>query len=94
MNITEYTTADCFYCFQLKELFKRANIEAEIIEIVSPEPGATECEEGTMWRWQFADKFPDIMAFPYVIIDGEGVGGLVPTAKRLVKEGLVSANKG
>ena len=36
-------------------------------------------------------KYPYSRGFPHVIIDGDEVGGLVPTAKFLVRKGLVSA---
>ena len=35
----------------------------------------------------------DSRSFPYVIIDGEVIGGLVETAKFLVEKNLVSSNK-
>jgi len=38
--------------------------------------------------------YPNCQGYPYVIIDGEEVGGLVEAAKFFLKEGLVSANKG
>ena len=37
--------------------------------------------------------YPDAISYPYVIIDGEEIGGLVEAAKYFIKEGLVSARK-
>ena len=93
MEITAYTTADCFYCYQLKELFKRAEIEYTVIEVIDNHSDPSE-RPGTIRRGAFARDFPDVLGFPHVIIDGKSVGGLVNTAKILVSKGLVSAKKG
>jgi len=34
---------------------------------------------------------PDAKTYPYVIIDGEPIGGLVETAKLFIEKGLVSS---
>ena len=34
MKIVAYTTQGCFYCDQLKELFKRANLEYESVPVM------------------------------------------------------------
>jgi len=44
-------------------------------------------------REEFKEKFPDVYGFPYVIIDGESVGGLVETAKLFLQKNLVSSKK-
>ena len=82
MEIKTYTSPGCFYCDQLKELFKRAELESEYITIDSPEK--TE---------KFRAEFPAVRGFPFVIIDGEHIGGLVETAKLLLEKGLVSSKK-
>ena len=81
MEIKAYTSAGCFYCDQLKELFKRANLEYTTLEVTAEN------------KAHFRREHPNVISFPYVIIDGEGVGGLVETAKFLIKRGLVSAKK-
>jgi|TARA_A100001035_G_scaffold102462_1_gene80190 glutaredoxin len=81
MEIKAYTSPGCFYCDQLKELFKRAKLDADVILINKDN------------KEQFRKEHPQVGSFPYVIIDGEIVGGLVETAKFLVKRGLVSAKK-
>lgn len=81
MEIKAYTTTGCFYCDQLKELFRRAELEYESIEI----------SEGA--KLNFRKQFPRSGGFPYVIIDGKHVGGLVETAKFLMEKGFVSAPK-
>ena len=78
MNIKIYTSRGCFYCDQMKELCKRADLEYESIEISSDELSAL---------------YPKATSYPYVIIDGEEIGGLVEAAKHFIKEGLVSARK-
>ena len=80
MDIKVYSTPGCFYCTKLKELFERADI-TEYEEQV--------CTSGEEVRVDY----PEAMSFPYIIIDGKVVGGLVETAKLLVEKGLVSSNK-
>ena len=77
MEIKVYTTKDCYYCKQLKELLKRANI--------------TEYTE--LGRDELKNDLPEADTFPQVIIDGEYIGGLVDTAKLFLEKGLVSAPK-
>ena len=80
MKIKVYSTAGCFYCTKLKELFERANITDYDEQI---------CASGDEVRVDY----PEATSFPYVIIDDEVIGGLVETAKFLLKNGLVSAPK-
>jgi len=82
MEIVAYTTPGCFYCDQLKELFKRANLEYTINTISTIEQ-----------KNEMKMKYPLANSYPYVIIDGEVIGGLVETARFLVKKGLVSSKK-
>ena len=78
MDIKIYTQDGCFYCDQMKELCKRAEVEYESEEIESEVLNA---------------RYPNAKSYPYVIIDGEEIGGLIESAKFFLKEGLVSANK-
>jgi glutaredoxin len=82
MEIIAYTTPGCFYCDQLKELFKRANLEYQMIII-----------ESNQERENFRKDFPFATGFPYVLVDGKHLGGLVETIKLLLEKGLVSSNK-
>ena len=82
MKIIAYTTSNCFYCDQLKTLFRRAELEWENIPVNS------EAE-----RSQLKKTYPNSKGFPHVVIDDVEIGGLVNVAKFLVKEGLVSAEK-
>ena len=82
MDIKIYTSTGCFYCTQVKELCKRAEVEYN--EIVIGEDIA---------RKDFNEEHPNCDGFPWVIIDGQTVGGLIPTAKYFLKEGFVSARK-
>ena len=82
MEIKAYTSPGCFYCDQLKELFKRAEVDYEAVEVG---------REYT--REKFQADYPKATGFPYVIIDGEPVGGLVETAKVFLQKGLVSSKK-
>lgn len=91
MDITFYSTEGCFFCQQLKELFARANLSYTEIKVIANAEGETPA--GKIMYQDFAVEHPGVRKFPFVIIDGNPVGGLVDTAKLLVKEGLVSANK-
>jgi len=82
MEIIAYTTKGCFYCDKLKDLFARANLE--YTTLMSGED---------FTRPEFKEKFPLANGYPYVIIDGEPIGGLVETAKFLLQKGLVSVRK-
>ena len=83
MDIKIYGSVGCFYCDQVKELCKRADLSYEYITI-----------EQDITRDDFLKLYPGVMSTPHVIIDGEVIGGLVEAAKHFIKEGLVSANKG
>lgn len=82
MKIVAYTTPGCFYCDQLKELFKRAEVEYEAIVVESDEE-----------RQKFRKDFPRAGGYPYVLVDDKHVGGLVETAKLFLEKGLVSSSK-
>lgn len=82
MNIKIYTRPGCKYCTQVKELMQRAGFDYEEINVVTEE-----------LRLEFYQKYPDVKSYPYVIIDGEEIGGLVETAKMFIQKGLVSSKK-
>lgn len=81
MEIKVYTTPGCFYCTQIKELFKRAELEYQEQLIDSAN------------KSKFRKEYPNAIGFPFTIIDGKQYPGLVDVAKFLVQEGLVSAKK-
>tara|TARA_B100000963_G_C22627339_1_gene673049 strand:- start:3103 stop:3357 length:255 start_codon:yes stop_codon:yes gene_type:complete len=83
MEVVIYTTEGCFYCEQIKELCRRANIE-----YTSHLVGTS-----SFTQKDFIKKFPLAQGYPYVIIDGEVIGGLVETARLFVKKGLVSSGR-
>ena len=82
MEILIYTTSGCFYCDQAKQLCRKANVDYQTKEV-----GVD------ITREDFTTLYPHVKAYPYVIIDGKEIGGLVETAKLFLKEGLVSVNK-
>ena len=82
MKIVAYTTPGCFYCDQLKELFRRSNVDYELIVIQTEEE-----------RDVFRKQFPRASGYPYVLVDDKHVGGLVETEKLFVEQGLVSSPK-
>ena len=82
MEILIYTTSGCYYCDQAKQLCDRANVDYQTQEVGVDIP-----------REDFTKLYPHVTGYPYVIIDGKEIGGLVETAKFFLKEGLVSVNK-
>ena len=82
MDIKVYSTPGCFYCEQLKELFRRASVDYEEIEV-----GFKYSQE------KFHHDFPNAPGYPWVVIDGEEIGGLTDVAKMFLQKGLVSAPK-
>jgi glutaredoxin len=80
MEIIAYTTPGCFYCDQLKELFRRADVKAwEEVVCTNKE---------TLIR-----DYPDANAYPWIVIDGKPIGGLVETARYFLEIGIVSSKK-
>jgi glutaredoxin 3 len=78
MDITVYTLPNCSACSHLKELMDRAKQSYNKIEI------------GTDISLEdFQKEYSDVGMLPYVIIDGEKIGGLVEVAKKFLTEGLV-----
>jgi glutaredoxin len=85
MDIQIYTTNGCIWCTRTKELFVRANVE--YTETVWDTINPTE-------QSKLKEKYPNMEAFPVVIIDNQFVGGLMEVAKLFLKEGLVSSRQG
>ena len=79
MDILIHTTDGCTYCDHMKELCARAGVEYRTSNTPQDE---------------LLKMYPNCQGYPYVIIDGEEIGGLVEAAKFFLKEGLVSVNKG
>ena len=82
MEIIAYTLAGCSSCEHLKELFRRADVSYEEKMVMKDIPLEV-----------FQQDFPKIQQFPFVMIDGEQIGGLFEVAKLFVQKGLVSSNK-
>lgn len=82
MDITIYTIHGCKYCTQVKELMVRADLQYNETLVDTLE-----------LKEEFKSKYPDATTFPFVVIDGEPIGGLVETAKMFVVKGLVSSRK-
>lgn len=82
MEITAYTMPGCSACGVLKELFERASVSYK--EVMIKKDVTVE---------DFQSTFPQVRGFPFVVIDGENIGGLVEVAKIFVQKGLVSSKK-
>ena len=80
-----YAKVGCKFCGNLEELFGRADVD--YVKIIVGED-ANQCPLNL-----FQEKYPDAIGFPYVVIDGEAIGGLVETAKLFLDKGLVSPRK-
>jgi glutaredoxin len=83
MDITIYTTVGCGYCVKVKELMRRAGIQ-NYTEVNIPRD---------ILKEDFKIKFPFATGYPFVVIDGEEIGGLVETVKYFVEKGLVTSKK-
>ena len=82
MKIDIYTIPGCTYCDKVKILMKRANLEYSSYVVGQDIPRDT-----------MIKQYPLAKGYPYVIIDGEPVGGLAQTAKYLLDHGIVITRK-
>ena len=85
MDIKMYAQVGCRFCTNLEELFRRADLEYTKIVVGNK---ANQCPMDL-----FKEKYPEVLGFPFVVIDGEQIGGLVETAKLFLDKGLVTAPK-
>lgn len=85
VKVIAYTLNGCVHCLHLHELLERCEIPNERITFV--DVGSDISKE------DFARQFPDAGGYPHVIINREPIGGLVETAKWLIKKGYISSNK-
>ena len=85
MEIKAYTKVGCKFCGNLIELFERAGVEYTTIVVGEQ---ANQCPTEV-----FLEKYPEVVGFPFVVIDGEQIGGLVETAKLFLEKNLVSVKK-
>jgi glutaredoxin 3 len=82
MNIHIYKTIGCGYCIKIIELMQRAGVPYHATVV------------GTdMTLQEFKEIYPRAKGFPYVIVDGEPIGGLTETVKLFVEKGLVSSKR-
>jgi glutaredoxin 3 len=79
MDIVIYTTPGCYYCEQIKELCRRADIEYTQYVV-----------RKDISREDFVKKFPDVDTYPHVVIDGVDIGGLTDTAKYFVENKIIN----
>ena len=82
MEIIIYSQQGCSYCEHMKELCTRADVSYKevLVDIDIP-------------KHVFTKQFPQANSFPFVVIDGKRIGGLVESAKYFIQEGLVSAKR-
>tara|TARA_B100000927_G_scaffold259519_1_gene228549 strand:+ start:257 stop:517 length:261 start_codon:yes stop_codon:yes gene_type:complete len=85
MEIKAYTKVGCKFCGNLIDLFERAGVEYTKIVVGEKE---NQCPSAV-----FQEKYPDVVGFPFVVIDGKQIGGLVETAKLFLEKNLVSVPK-
>lgn len=78
MKIVTYTLPGCSHCKSIKELFRRAKVEYTEVVVNKDMDADT-----------FRLNYPGIQVFPFIVIDGTPVGGLVETVKMFVSRGLV-----
>ena len=85
VKVIAYTLNGCVHCLHLHELLERCEIPNERITFI--DVGSDISKE------EFAGRFPEAEGYPHVVINGKSIGGLVETAKWLIKKGYVSSNK-
>ena len=85
MEIKAYTKVGCKFCGNLIELFERAGVEYTTIVVGEK---ANQCPTEI-----FQKEYPEIHAFPFVVIDGKKIGGLVETAVLFLDKNLVTVPK-
>tara|TARA_Y100000813_G_scaffold124995_1_gene89831 strand:+ start:265 stop:525 length:261 start_codon:yes stop_codon:yes gene_type:complete len=85
MEIKAYTKVGCKFCGNLIELFERAGVEYTTIVVGEK---ANQCPTEI-----FQKEYPEIHAFPFVVIDGKKIGGLVETAALFLHKKLVTVKK-
>ena len=85
MEIKAYTKVGCKFCGNLIELFERAGVEYTTIVVGEKE---NQCPTEV-----FRKEYPDVIGFPFVVIDGERIGGLVETAALFLHKKLVTVPK-
>lgn len=88
MEIVAYTTTNCKYCTNLVLLFERAGVDYKKILVQD-----RSSEANTISTVEFKSSYPDAVGYPYVLIDGVHVGGLVEVAKLFLEKGLVKVSK-
>jgi glutaredoxin 3 len=82
MEIIVYKTNGCGHCIKIGQLMERAGVTH------------TSYMMGKDFTLkEFKEKFPDVGGFPFVIIDGQPIGGLVETVKLFVERGLVTSRQ-
>jgi glutaredoxin len=82
MEIIAYTLPGCSSCRSLKKLFERADVKYTEY-ILHRDMNVSE----------FKNKYSHVTSFPFVVIDGGEIGGLVETVKLFLERGLVSAGR-
>ena len=85
MEIKAYTKVGRKFCGNLIELFERAGVEYTTIVVGEK---ANQCPTEI-----FQKEYPEIHAFPFVVIDGKKIGGLVETAALFLHKKLVTVPK-
>ena len=78
MNITIYTKSNCPNCSTAKQLLKSKGLAFEEVK--------TDMNEAT--RWAFFSEYPDVRQMPFIIINGQRVGGLAGLQAALKQVGL------
>lgn len=82
MDIVVYKTSGCGHCIKIGQLMERAGV---------PHTSYMMGKDFTLT--EFKEKFPEISSFPFVVIDGKPIGGLMDTVKLFVEQGLVSSRQ-
>ena len=81
MQVTIYKTPGCGYFVKADELMERAGLQ-DVERIVVGKD---------ITREEFKEKFPNSTGFPWILLDGKQIGGLMQTVRYFVDKKLVTA---
>ena len=78
MKIVIYSKSNCPNCTTAKQLLKSKGLAFEEVK--------TDLNEAT--RWAFFSEYPDVRQMPFIIINGQRVGGLAGLQAALKQLGV------
>lgn len=78
MQITIYTKSNCPYCAGAKRLLNSKGLEYTEIKV----------DANAATQWSFFSEYPEVKQMPFIMIDGQRVGGFAGLQAALTQVGL------